>query len=151
MAESVCLGVIVAQNRHRFRSLVYLGIAVLNAVGTWLLLPYFGIVGAAAVTGAALVLGQGLAMNWYYARKTELQMARFWKSVLPLLPIPLILGVLGSILSLWVDFSSPITFLCGIALYTLIYLALTVRFALNADEKAQLRAVFSKITRRSYQ
>ena len=139
MAQSVCLAVIVAQNRHRFRSAVYLGIAVCNAVGTWLLLPRYGIVGAAAVTGIAMLIGQGLAMNWFYARRTELRMAQFWRSVLPLLPVPLILGVFGTILTRFVDFSSPARLLCGILGYTAVYALLTAFFALTAEEKTMLR------------
>ena len=54
LVQSVCLNVIVAQNRHQFRSLVYLGIAIVNVVGTWFLMQYMGIIGAAFMTGIPL-------------------------------------------------------------------------------------------------
>ena len=65
----MCLSIIVAQNRHRFRSIVLLGITVLNVVGTWILLHIWGVTGAALMTGIALLLGNGLVLNWYYWKK----------------------------------------------------------------------------------
>ena len=41
LVQSVCLSIIVAKNKHRFRSLVYLGIAVVNVIGTWYMMQYW--------------------------------------------------------------------------------------------------------------
>ena len=38
LVQSVCLSIIFAQNKHRFRSLTYLGIAILNVIGTWFMM-----------------------------------------------------------------------------------------------------------------
>ena len=74
LVQSVCLSVIIAQNKHRFRSLVYLVIAIINVVGTWILMnTSLGIIGAALMTGVALVIGQGFAMNWYYQKRLALK------------------------------------------------------------------------------
>ncbi len=81
LSQSVCSSVIVAQNKHKFRSIMYLGIAILNVFGTWLLLKPFGIFGAAFMTGFALFLGQGIVMNWYYHRKSGINIFKFWKEV----------------------------------------------------------------------
>lgn len=69
LVQSVCLSIIVAKNKHKFRSLVYLGIAIVNVIGTWILMHIMGVIGAALMTGIALVLGQGFVMNWYYWKK----------------------------------------------------------------------------------
>ena len=54
LVQSVCLSVIIAKNKHKFRSLVYLGIAILNVIGTWFLMQTpLGIIGAALMTGSA--------------------------------------------------------------------------------------------------
>ena len=81
LVQSVFLSIIVAKNKHKFRSIVYLGIAILNVVGTWILMQKMGIVGAALMTGIALVIGQGFIMNWYYMKKIELNIPYFWKKV----------------------------------------------------------------------
>ena len=90
LIQSVFLSVTVAKNMHRFRSLLYLFIALINIVGTWLLLNSMGIIGAALMTGAALLLGQGLIMNIYYKKKVNLDVVRCWKNILPVFFIPII-------------------------------------------------------------
>ena len=63
------------------RAVVYLGIAIGNVIGTWLLMQVMGIIGAALMTGIALTIGQGFIMNWYYWKKIGLDMIKFWKNV----------------------------------------------------------------------
>ena len=43
------LTIVIAQNKHQFRAIVYLIIAVANVVMTYISVPYFGIYGAAAM------------------------------------------------------------------------------------------------------
>ena len=135
LVQSVCLSVIVAQNKHKFRSLVYLGIAVANVIGTWFLMQSMGIIGAALMTGFALLVGQGIVMNWYYHKKTGLDIIRFWKKVSVLYVIPTLLCISALILSQWVDFYSLPVLLTGIVVYTLIYCVLNWLFVMNDYEK----------------
>ncbi len=136
LVQSVCLNIIVAQNKHRFRSLVYLGIAIANVIGTWFLMRTpLGIVGAALMTGAALMIGQGFIMNWYYWKKTGLEIRRFWKEVGKLYIIPICMCVAALLLSGWINFYNVPIMLTGIAVYTLIYCALNWHFTMNTYEK----------------
>ena len=59
LIQSVCLNVIMAQNKHKFRSLVHLAVAIGNVIGTWFLMQVMGVVGAALMTGITLVIGHG--------------------------------------------------------------------------------------------
>src|SRR5690625_694668 len=58
-----------AKNMHRFRSIVYFFIAVLNLIVTIPLSSRYGAIGAATGTALSLLLGNGLLMNWYYHAK----------------------------------------------------------------------------------
>lgn len=145
LVQSVCLSIIVAQNKHRFRSLVYLGIAVANVIGTWILMKRWGIIGAAFMTGLATVVGQGLVMNWYYNKKIKLEIGRFWKEVGRVYFIPAFLCVVTLILSEFVDFYKLYLMLAGIIIYTLIYFILTVRFVMNRFEKDLILQPFHKV------
>ncbi len=82
-----------AKNMHQFRSWLYLGIAVANVALSIPLAQRFGGVGAALGTAAALLLGNGLIMNWYYSRRVGLDMAYFWKGIVAFVPalVPVIL------------------------------------------------------------
>lgn len=137
LVQSVCLSIIIAQNKHKFRSLVYLGIAILNVIGTWYLMhTRLGIVGAALMTGVATVLGQGLAMNWFYWKKTELELGRFWRSIGSIYVIPAAMCAFTLAVSRWIDFNDLRFLILGILFYTFVYCLLNWRFVMNQNEKA---------------
>lgn len=149
LVQSVCLSIIIAQNRHRFRSLVYLAIAIINVVGTWILMNTpLGIIGAALMTGIALVIGQGFAMNWYYQKKTGLEIGRFWKETGKVFLIPICMCVLTLFLSKIVDFYSIPVMLIGIAVYTIVYCVLCWKFVMNSYEKGLILGIRKKIAKR---
>lgn len=138
LVQSVALSITLAKNKHQFRAIVYLIIAVVNVVGTYLMVKTHGIIGAAFVTGAATIFGQGLLMNWYYWKRIGLNIPRFWKTILRILWIPLLLCVVTLFLGRYIDFTNIITFFAGVAVYTVAYCALLWLFALNPAEKEQL-------------
>ena len=149
LVQSVALSVIQAQNKHRFRSTVYLIIAVVNVVGTYLMVWNHGIIGAALVTGAATILGQGLLMNWYYWKRIGLNIPRFWKSILQILWIPALLCVITLFLGKYIDFTNVVTFLVGVLVYTGIYCGLLWTYSMNKIEKEQIsgpiKSFFAKL------
>lgn len=145
LAQSVCLSIIVAKNQHRFRSLMYLGIAILNVVGTWLVLHEWGIIGAAFVTGLALVVGNGFVMNWYYWKKTGLQIGRFWLQMLKVSLIPVILCVLFIPLVNICNFYNVWNFVGGIVFFSVIIIVLQWKFSMNSYERELCRQPFVKL------
>lgn len=148
LVQSICLNIIVAQNKHRFRSLVYLGIAIANVIGTWLLMQIMGIVGAALMTGVALIVGQGIIMNWYYHFKTGLNMVRFWKEVGKIYLIPILMCAVTLIVSQFVDFYNLIVLITGILIYTLIYCLVNWLFVMNDYEKDIFRSPVKKVLKK---
>ena len=148
LVQSVCLSIIVAKNKHRFRSLVYLGIAVVNVIGTWYMMQYWGVIGAALMTGIAVVFGQGLVMNWYYWKKTGLEMGRFWKEVSKIYIIPSIMCFVMLLLSCWIDFYKIGSMFVGIIVYTIIYCILNWKIVLNEYEKNLVIELLGKVLKR---
>lgn len=135
LVQSICLNVVVAKNKHKFRSLVYLGIAILNVIGTWFLMQTMGIIGAALMTGVALVIGQGFVMNWYYHKKAGLDMVRFWRQMANVYVVPVLMCAVTLLISKFIDFYKlPILF-AGIVIYTIIYCVLNWQITMNAYEK----------------
>ena len=148
LAQSVCASIIVAQNKHQFRSVMYLIIAVLNVFGTWFLLPYWGIVGAALMTGLGLILGQGFAMNWFYAKKTGINIRRFWKGLASVFVIPSILCIITFLSSNFIDFYSPINLIVGILAFTILFSGASMNFVMNDYEKNLTVSIVNKIIKR---
>jgi len=150
LVQSVAHSILQAKNMHQFRSKVYLAVALLNIVGTLLLVRKFGVVGAAIPTGVSYLLGHGLIMNWYYWKKVKLDIPRFWKEVLPIFGIAAALCTATVILSNWVDLYSWLRLAIGILCYTAVYALCTWSAVMNEEEKTYLRNSF-KINRRKKQ
>lgn len=148
LAQSMCLSIIVAQNRHRFRSIMYFIIAIVNVIGTWFLLQDFGITGAAFMTGLALLLGTGFAMNWYYHKRTGLNMILFWKKIGPISIIPICLCAVTFGISKFIDFYNLFVLLIGIILYTFVYCTLNWKFIMDDYEKDLIRKSLQRLYRK---
>lgn len=145
LVQSVCLSVVVAKNQHRFRSIVYLCIAILNVAGTWVLMQTMGIVGAALMTGIALIIGTGFVMNWYYLKKTGLEIGRFWRQVSKLYIAPIIMCIIALIISRYIDFYNFSNMILGILVYTVIFFIAEWIFVMNPYEKQLVCTPISKI------
>ena len=144
LVQSVALNIIVAQNRHRFRSLVYLGIAIVNVVGTILCVNRFGIIGAAFVSGIAYIIGPGIILNWYYWKKIGLEIPRFWKEISKLFIIPVIMATVALLLLRFVPLDNWTT-LIGIIIYTVIFALLNWFIVMNDYEKDIFRGPVKRI------
>lgn len=145
LVQSVCLSTIIAKNKHKFRSIVYLGIAITNVIGTWILMHIMGVIGAALMTGIALVIGQGFVMNWYYWKKIKLEIPRFWKEVSKIYIFPIIMCVLVLISSLYINYYNIITLVIGIIVYTLVYVLVNWFFVMNDYEKSIFKDPVMKV------
>lgn len=134
-----------AKNKHQFRSLVYLLIAIINIVISIILCRYYGIVGVTIGTAFANIIGCCIIMNIYYHKKLGINIIKFWKSILRAflgLIIPIICGTL--ILN-FVKFKSFGIYLSFIVVYTIIYLASIYLFGMNSEEKMFIKKVFKKV------
>lgn len=138
LVQSAALSIIQAQNKHQFRSIIYLIIALINVVGTYILVHSLGIVGAALVTGLSTIAGQGIAMNWYYWKRIKLEIPRFWINIIQIIWIPVLMCIATILVSHFIDFSNIFIFFTGVAVYTVIYFILCWIFAMNSSEKENI-------------
>ena len=74
LIQNTGLSVVIAQNKHKFRSIVYLMIAIANVISTYLVVPYLGGIGAALCSCISYLIGQGLIMNIYYYKVIGIDM-----------------------------------------------------------------------------
>ena len=88
-----------ARNRHRVRSVVYACLAAGNVILSIGWIRRWGCTGAAAGTAVTLVLGNVLFMNWYYQKRLKLDMELFWKEIGRLVPVWVLAGLFGGVLS----------------------------------------------------
>lgn len=147
LIQSIAKSIIIAQNKHKFRSIVYLIIAIANVISTYLIVPYMGIIGAALCSCVSYLLGQGLIMNIYYYKVTGLDIPRFWKNILKMAVIPALMLIAGLMLNRVVVMDNWLTFFAGVVLYTAVYAVLMYCFAMNDYERDIIRKPIQKILR----
>lgn len=135
LVQSVCLSIITAYNQHQFRSVMYLFIAILNVIGTWYLMKSRGVIGAAAMSGIATVIGHGLIMNWYYHKKTNINIKQFWTKLLPIAVVPVGMYIAMLFIKHTIAFNSWFVIGIGITLYSVIYMVLSWLITMNKEEK----------------
>jgi O-antigen/teichoic acid export membrane protein len=124
-----------AENNHRFRSIIYIVMAIFNLLITLILCPKFGIVGAAIGTSASLLLANGLVMNIYYHLRCSIDIFYFWKSI-GRLSIGLILPcVFGFLLNYFTDVNSTVVLIVDILVYSAVYIVSMWFFGINQSEK----------------
>ena len=111
-----------------------------------------GVVGAALMTGIALILGQGFAMNWFYKVKSGIEVERFWIEVGKTFIIPIMMCILFIVISNYIDFYNLKLFFTGVMIYTCVYILLLWKFVLNNYEKnlilKPLGRIYYKFNRR---
>lgn len=145
LIQNTGLSIVTAQNKHQFRAIVYLIIAIANVISTYLIVPYMGIIGAALCSCVSYLLGQGIIMNIYYYKVTGLDIPRFWGNILRMAVIPGGMLIVGLFVMERITLNSWLTFLLGVVIYSGIYALLMYRFAMNDYEKDILRKPVQKI------
>lgn len=124
-----------AQNKHRFRAIAYLIMAVVNLVLSIFLCQWYGPIGSAVGTAISLILANGLLINIYYHKKCHVNILAFWKTTLRM-SVGLILPVgCGILINIYCDMSRIVLFLLEIVLYTVVYVVSMWLFSMNRYEK----------------
>ena len=121
LVQNIGNTILLAKNKHKFRSLSSLVTAIMNVFATWYLVPYWGVIGAAVTTCICNCIGSITLMNWYYHKSIGLNILAFWKSVFGILQVPILLTTIALFIGQIVDFEKPLFFMCGVVAYTLLY------------------------------
>ena len=136
-----------AQNKHQFRSVVYLFMAVANLIMSIFLCQLYGAVGSAIGTAIALIVANGIIMNIYYHRHCNIDILMFWKEICRMslgLLLPLVIGYL---IRTRMDLSHVSSFIVAIMLYTVVYAISMWFLGMNEFEK---QLILKPIKRLSY-
>lgn len=145
LIQNTGLSILLAENKHRFRSIVYFIIAVFNVVFTYILVPKFGAIGAAFCSGLSYIIGQGLIMNLYYLYVIKIDIRLFWKNILHISILPLSLCLFFFLICKFIIIDSWFLFFIFVFLYSFIYSALAFLFFMNEYEKDIIKKPLKKI------
>lgn len=152
LIENTGLSIVMAQNKHKFRSIVYFIIAVANALSTVVAVNYWGIVGAAVCSAVSYILGQGFIMNWYYWKKTGINIPLFWKNIIKMSLAPAVMITVGIVICKFIVIDNWLSLFIGIGIYIICYIPIVWFTGMNEYEKNTVKmpvqSVIKKIRRK---
>lgn len=145
LIQNTGLNILYALNKHKFRSIVYACVAILNVGLTFWWVEDFGIIGAAMATCLAYVVGNILIINWYYHKRIGIDIPLFWKNILQMCPVMIAMGTAGWFGLNAIAVDNWLVFFSLAAAYSVIYFVLAYRFMMNTYEKELLAAPLRKV------
>ena len=148
--QNLGIQIMMAMNKHKFRSVCYFFIAVCNLIISIPLCKKFGPIGSAFGTALALLLGTWIIMNIYYHKKIGLNIIQFWKSIGRISVIVGISYIIGSVLVSLLNIITLWQVLLIAILYTFIYGILIFFFALDDFEKEIIISAINKFKKIFY-
>lgn len=149
LIQNLGLTILQVMDRYYFRGIVYFVLALVNVGISIFLVPKFGIIAAALSSGACMLVGNGLVMNFYYWRVIGIDIPSFWKEILQL-AAPFAAATLVSFIAYW---SSPFNhgsvsvFVAGGLFYLVIFFVFMWFFGMNDYEKGQVRRLLGRFER----
>lgn len=134
-----------AANKHKFRSIAYLVMAVCNLIVSIFLCQLYGAIGAAIGTAISLVLANGIIMNIYYFKCLGIDIPRFWNNILKM-GIGIIPAlIIGSLIKIFIPITSVLFLVLYALLYTIVFSCCAWFLAMNSDEKNLFITPINKI------
>ncbi len=137
LIQNLGITILQARNEMKFRSVLYIVIALASLGLSIPMTRYYGGIGCAVATAVALTVGQIVIMNIYYRRKQSLAIGTFWREIGRMSVVPLLVGSasLALIETAHIDLLSVPRFGAAGLLFSALYLPLFWRFSMNDNER----------------
>ncbi|MEX1447571.1 oligosaccharide flippase family protein [Enterococcus sp. C76] len=138
LSQNIAIEIQQARNKHFFRSIVLTIFSFLNIVITFFSVEIVGIEGATVGYIFILIFGYGIVMNYYYQKKMELNMKKFWFAVIPsLIPFTVIIA-LNNFVGKWIQVQTSFSFLVVGSIYCIVYVFLVFLFIPSSFQNLNL-------------
>ena len=150
LIQNLGITILQARNEMKFRSTLYVIIAIVCLGLSIPMAKSYGGIGCAFATALALTAGQIVVMNIYYQRKQDIDIIKFWKEIGKMSIIPFVV-TLFSLLLIWkmdIDISNITRLAGGIVLFSLFYLPLSWFGSMNASERSLFSGMILKLIKR---
>lgn len=149
LIENLGIEIQRAQNLHKFRSIVYIFMALMNLCVSAVLAQKIGAIGCAIGTACSLIVANGFVMNIYYQKKCNIDILSFWRSILRLSLALVLPMAAGFTMMYFVNLFTLKNLLCCIAGYAVVYAVSVWFIGMNQYEKELILKPLSKIFKRN--
>jgi O-antigen/teichoic acid export membrane protein len=149
LIQTLGMSILQARNKLRFRSYVYLIMAILCCVFSIPLAKDYGGIGCAISISFSLILGNVIIMNIYYYKKIDLDIPRFWKEIFLMVRPILLLTIAVFFINRKLPFTDNwINFFVQAALFAILYLLVIYKWSVNHYEKSLIKGAIYKLKSR---
>ena len=146
--ETVGIEIQRAMNKHKFRSVVYLAVALSNAVISIPLCIRWQGFGAAIGTTLATFVGNVLLMNWYYHHRIGLNIPAFWRHIFHLFPATVLPAAVSVALAVFVHPQTYFDMILPAAAVVAVYGGSMWLFGMNRYERELIASPVRRILKR---
>lgn len=136
-----------AKNRHKTRSIIYIFTSGIDIIISLMLIPAIGYWATAVGYIVSILLGPGLFMNWYYQTHIGLNIKYFWKEMLNIILVSVIVITICAFGKNILPITSMITFIAWGVLYSCIYILVTLYVFLDSTTRRRIYNRIGKILR----
>lgn len=145
LIQNLGITILQARNQMKFRSLLYVLIAVISLA---LQIPFakqLGGIGVAIAVSLALLAGQIIAMNIYYYKKQDIDIPAFWKEIFKMSIAPFFYGIFWFVLLSKYEIDSVSKLVNLILIFTLFCVPVYWYLTFNKYEKGIFSDLIKKI------
>lgn len=149
LIQSVGVVILQARNQLKFRSVLYLILAFIALILEILFAKKWGAVGCALAISLALFIGQGLIMNIYYHKKQRINIILFWKEILKMNFVPIILTIIFLYFTRYIFLIQYwFELILAVLIYSVLYAVSIITFSMNSFERNYLiKPILLKFTK----
>lgn len=143
LIQNLGITILQARNQMKFRSMLYIVIAVISFVFQIILAKKYGGIGCAIAIAGALFIGQGLIMNVYYHKKQRLDIWLFWTEIIKMSILPMIICISALFLLSDKALDSWWSLCFAVIVYLIVYIPMFYLFSMNLAEKKLILKLMS--------
>lgn len=135
LIQNIGINILQAKNKYKYRTMILLFTAILNLGISIPLAKKYGGIGTAIGTAISIILGDVILLDIYYYKKINLDIPKFWKEIIKITVPIAIATLLGIGLTKIIKITTIPMLVIQIIIYTIIYIAVIWKFAMNSYEK----------------
>lgn len=148
LIQNLGITILQARNQMKFRSTLYVVIAIASLCISIPLAKLYGGIGCAVGTALALIVGQIIVMNIYYHRVIRINILKFWEEIGKMSFTPLVMGLLSYYLLRVYEINTTWMLIISIFLFSLVYIPLFWFSGMNSYEKELFISPMRRIANR---
>lgn len=144
LTQNIGITIIRAMNIHKYRSYMYIAIAIINVIISVPLATLYGGIGSALGTCIATVLGQILFMNIFYLRRASIDIWEYWRNFAKFSALSTIVSIAVICIKKFILINSWSVLIFMVIIFSMIYLLLFWFIMSDDYEKTILKSMISK-------